>query len=64
MTQTFHLDQIKKVLVDIDSTKATEEVFVSYFQRKVVVPPVGEMLFENPPGEAHIKYGFIKNGDY
>ena len=64
MTQTFNLDQIKKALGSIDSTKAIEEGFVAYSQGKVVVPPIGEMLFENPPGEVHIKYGFIKNDDY
>ena len=64
MTKIFNLDQIKKVLGNIDSIKAVEEGFVAYSQGKVVVPPIGEMLFEDPPGETHIKYGFIKNDDY
>ena len=64
MTQTFNLDQINKALEGIDITNAIEDGFVAYSEGKVVVPPVGEMLFENPPGEAHIKYGFIKNDDY
>jgi ornithine cyclodeaminase len=29
----------------------------------VVVPPVGELLFDDPPGDVHIKYGFIRGGD-
>jgi len=29
-----------------------------------VVPPVGEMIFENPPGDVHIKYGYIRDDDY
>ncbi|MEP1788828.1 hypothetical protein, partial [Reichenbachiella sp.] len=29
-----------------------------------VVPPVGELLFSEPKGEAHIKYGYIKQDDY
>ena len=40
-----------------------EEGFKAYSQGKVVVPPVGELLFENPKGEAHIKYGYIKGDD-
>ena len=40
-----------------------EEGFIAYSQGKVVVPPVGELLFENPKGEAHIKYGYIKGDD-
>ncbi len=64
MTKTFNLDQIKKALESIDVTRAVEEGFVAYSRGKVVVPPVGEMIFENPPGEVHIKYGFIKDDDY
>ena len=29
-----------------------------------MIPPVGEMLFENPPGELHIKYGYLKSGKF
>ena len=64
MIQTFNLDQIKEAVEGIDVTKAIEDGFVAYSEGKVVVPPVGEMIFENPPGETHIKYGFIKNDDY
>jgi ornithine cyclodeaminase len=64
MTHTFNLDQIKKALENIDVTQAVEQGFVAYSEGKVVVPPVGEMIFEDPPGEAHIKYGFIKNDEY
>jgi ornithine cyclodeaminase len=64
MTKTFNLDQIKQAMKNIDVIKIIEEGFVAYSQGKVVVPPVGEMIFEEPPGETHIKYGFIKNDDY
>jgi len=64
MTHTFNLDQIKKALENIDVTQAVEQGFIAYSEGKEVVPPVGEMIFEDPPGEAHIKYGFIKNDEY
>lgn len=64
MPQIFTLDQIQEALKKVDVTKVVEEGFVAYSQGKVIVPPVGEMIFEDPPGEAHIKYGFIKNDDY
>lgn len=64
MTKTFNLKQIKEALENIDAVKVIEEGFVAYSQGRVVVPPIGEMIFENPPGETHIKYGFIKNDDY
>jgi len=48
----------------LDVTKYIEDGFVAYSQGRVVVPPVGEMIFEKPPGDVHIKYGFIKEDDY
>lgn len=64
MTQVFNLTQIKDVLKNIDPIQAVEEGFVAYSQGKVIVPPVGEMILKNPPGEVHIKYGHIVDGDY
>ena len=28
------------------------------------MPPVGEMVFDDPPGDVHIKYGYIKGDEY
>jgi len=64
MEQIFTLNQIKKVLPQLDPVSAIEQGFVAYSQGKVVVPPVGEMIFPDPPGDVHIKYGYIKNDDY
>ncbi|MFX0174136.1 MAG: ornithine cyclodeaminase family protein, partial [Candidatus Hodarchaeota archaeon] len=64
MTQIIKLDQIKRILEKIDPLKLIEEGFIAYSQGKVLVPPVGEMIFDDPPGDCHIKYGFIKGGDY
>ncbi len=50
MTHTFNLDQIKKALVNIDVALAIEQGFVAYSEGKVVVPPVGVMIFEEAPG--------------
>jgi len=63
MTQTFDLEQINSVLDDIDLTTLIEEGFVAYSQGKVVVPPVG-LVMTDPPGEAHIKYGYITGDNY
>ncbi|MFX1537711.1 MAG: ornithine cyclodeaminase family protein [Promethearchaeota archaeon] len=64
MTKIVRLDQIKEILRNIDPIQKIEEGFIAYSQGKVVVPPVGEMIFEDPPGDCHIKYGFIKGDDY
>lgn len=41
-----------------------EDGFKAYSNGNVIVPPVGELLFEEPKGDAHIKYGYIKDTDY
>lgn len=64
MTRTYHLDQIKQAVANLDVTQYIEEGFVAYSKGRVVVPPVGELIFENPPGDVHIKYGYIKDDDY
>jgi len=63
MPEIFNLEQIKNALRGIDVTASIEEGFVAYSAGDVVVPPVGELLFHDPPGDVHIKYGYIKNDD-
>jgi ornithine cyclodeaminase len=48
----------------LDVAQFIEDGFVAYSQGKVVVPPVGELIFEKPPGDVHIKYGYIKEDDF
>src|SRR5512136_1334504 len=57
------LDEIKKALASIDPLPLIEAGFVAYSRGEVVVPPVGELVFDDPPGDVHIKYGYIKGGD-
>jgi len=58
------LDQIKDTLQGLDILPDIEAGFVAYSQGKCVVPPVGELLFKDPPGDVHIKYGYITGGEY
>ncbi|MCK4821906.1 ornithine cyclodeaminase family protein, partial [bacterium] len=60
----FRLTEIKEVLNNLDPINAIEKGFVAYSRGQVIVPPVGEMIFENPPGDVHIKYGYIIGDDY
>jgi len=64
MTKIVYLEEIKSILERIDPIKLIEEGFIAYSQGNVTVPPVGEMVFDDPPGECHIKYGFIKKDDF
>lgn len=58
------LDQIKDVLPGVDLLPEIEQGFVAYSQGKSVVPPVGELIMTDPPGDVHIKYGYIAGDDY
>ena len=64
MTTVLQLDEIKR-LVDVPQLIADlERGFVLYSDGKVNVPPVGFLNFENPPGDVHIKYGYVLDDDY
>ena len=60
----FNKSEIKHALEKVDSIEAIEKGFAAYSQEKVVVPPVAELLFSDPPGELHIKYGYIKDDPF
>jgi len=58
------LAEIKAALAAIDPLPLIESGFAAYSRGEVVVPPVGELVFEDPPGDVHIKYGYIKGDDF
>jgi ornithine cyclodeaminase len=58
------LDEIKAALPSVDLTGEIEKGFVAYSRGESVVPPVGELVMQDPPGDVHIKYGYLKGGDY
>jgi len=64
MSRFFNLTQIKGVLNNIQPIKEIEEGFIAYSKGKTEIPPVGEMIFKKPPGDVHIKYGYIVDDDY
>lgn len=59
----YTLDQIKQACEGVDFSPVIEQGFIAYSQGKVVVPPVGELTFDLPPGDTHIKYGYVKDDD-
>ena len=66
MKQIYPLNKILEVLESMDAHDIIDSIesgFVAYSQGKVNVPPVGELLFEDPPGDVHIKYGCIAGDD-
>ena len=64
VTTVLELAEIKR-LVDIPQLiEEIENGFVLYSEGRVTVPPVGFLRFEKPPGDVHIKYGFVSGDDY
>jgi ornithine cyclodeaminase len=64
MTEVLKLDEIKQ-LVDVpELIRKIETGFVLYSENRVVVPPVGFLHFEKPPGDVHIKYGFVSGDEF
>jgi ornithine cyclodeaminase len=37
--------------------------FIAYTAKQVVVPPVGHLALTDPPGDVHIKYGYVRGGE-
>ena len=58
-----NLQDILTAVKDIDVVAAMAEGFIQYSNGHSVVPPVGELLFDKPKGDTHIKYGYIKGQD-
>ncbi len=53
-------NKILSIVKNIDVVAAMEKGFIEYSNGNCVIPPVGELLFEENNGETHIKYGYIK----
>ena len=62
--KTLSLKEIKAALPSVDLMVEIEQGFVAYSQGRAVVPPIGELIMHDPPGEVHIKYGYIAGDDY
>ena len=58
------LDAIKAALEGFDPVPAMEAAFRAFSRGEALVPPPGELIFEDPPGDVHIKYGYLAGGDY
>ena len=64
MSELIGYEEIKASLDKIDVVSEIEQGFAAHSQGRAVIPPVGELVFEDPPGETHIKYGYIKGEEY
>src|SRR5260221_12384462 len=62
MTTVYSRAQIAQVIRPKEVMAARERAFAGYSNGEAVIPPVGQLDFENPPGDCHIKYGYLKRG--
>ena len=57
------LDQIQNSMSKTDILHAVKNALIAHSKGKVVSPPPGQLLFDDPKGDCHIKYGYLKGGD-
>jgi ornithine cyclodeaminase len=62
MATVYTRAQIEQIIRPAEAIAAMERAFVAYSRGEAVIPPVGQMEFEDPPGDCHIKYGYLKRG--
>lgn len=60
MTRVVTRAEIERVLPELDLVAEMERAFVAWSAGRCVVPPVGELRFDEPPGDVHIKYGYVR----
>lgn len=64
MPVTLNWDEMKPLIAKMDINDAMRNAFIEYSNGNAVIPPVGELIMQQPPGEVHIKYGYIKGGSH
>jgi ornithine cyclodeaminase len=57
------LPQIEERLKGLDVVGLMEGAFAAFSRGEAVVPVPGELHLADPPGEVHIKYGYLAGGD-
>jgi ornithine cyclodeaminase len=63
MAAIYSRAQIESVIRPVDVVGAMEKAFAAYSRGEAVIPPVGHIDFAEPPGEGHIKYGYLRGGE-
>ena len=60
--QLVTLDQLRQHFDHDAVIAAVRAAFIGHARGAYVVAPPGQLLFESPPGDCHIKYGYAKDG--
>lgn len=62
MAIVYSRSEIERVIDPVQVIAAMEQAFSAYSRGEAVIPPVGQLDFEDPPGDCHIKYGYLAQG--
>jgi len=57
-------DELERALTRVDLVAEMEAAFTAFSEGRAVVPPPGELLFDDPPGEVHIKSGYVRGEEF
>jgi ornithine cyclodeaminase len=64
MTRVVSRAELERVLPQLDLVAEMERAFVALSDGRCVVPPVGELRFDDPPGDVHVKYGYVRGEEW
>jgi ornithine cyclodeaminase len=56
----YGLSELRTALVRQDMLRVVRDAFIVHSRGDVVAPMPGELLFQDPPGDCHIKFGYFK----
>jgi ornithine cyclodeaminase len=62
MATVYSRSEIERVIEPVQVIAAMERAFSAYSRGEAVIPPVGQLDFDDPPGDCHIKYGYLAQG--
>lgn len=57
------LDAIQASMSKSDILNAVKDALIAHSKGKIVSPPPGQLLFDAPKGDCHIKYGYLIGGE-
>mgnify|MGYP001170323167 FL=1 len=57
-------EQIEPLLKNLDVNESMKNAFINYSKGLAEIPPVGELIIDDAPGDVHIKYGYIRGGKH
>lgn len=58
----YSLSDVRTVLRRKDMLDVVHDAIVRHAQGEVVAAPSGELLFQEPPGDCHIRFGYFRGG--